>query len=223
MTQQPGPPQPGMSAPGPWPPSPQPHAPDTYPHDGSGYGGHGGVAQSGPVSPWSHSGYLPPVDPVPAPVLPHGYPAGYGGRPPVPPQPRSGRWKPSRVDAVPGTGYAVVHLEIAPVTSGLAVGALLAGVAALIVGFIELCLGIAGARNGWGAWVAGAFTVLGLVTGGGGVGLGLAALRQIRRSGQPGLIRFTGRGPALAGVWCGGIGLGICLLSLAFVLAVQVL
>jgi hypothetical protein len=126
-----------------------------------------------------------------------------------------------RVDPVEGTAFGVVHLEVAPVTSGMAVGALVAGIAALAVSFLVFCFGLAGAEAGWGALVAGAFTVLGVVAGGGALGLGLAALRQIRRSGQPGLIRFTGRGPALAGVWCGGIGLGTCLLSLALALVVQ--
>jgi hypothetical protein len=125
------------------------------------------------------------------------------------------------VEPVQGTGFGVVHLEIAPVTSGMAVGSLVAGIAALMVGFLVFCFGLAGAEAGWGAFVAGAFTVLGLVAGGGALGLGLAALRQIRRSGRPGLIRFTGRGPALAGVWCGGIGLGICLLSLSLAVIVQ--
>jgi hypothetical protein len=139
----------------------------------------------------------------------------------VPPPPADGRWQPRRVEPVPGTGYAVVHLQVAPVASGLAVGALIAGIAAILVSFVVLCLGLAGVGGGWGAWVAGAFTILGAAAGLAGIGLGLAGSRQIRRSGLPGRVRFTGRGVAVAGVAGGSVGLGISLLSLVLVLALQ--
>lgn len=207
-------------------------------------------AQDDSVSPWSRGGQPPAVQPVHPvhpvqPVQPHGAAqwAGDGGpatnrwgdgsrvgggwaggaAPAVPPPPRQGSWKPARVEAVTGTQFGVVHLEIPPVTSGFAVGSLVAGIAAPLVGLLVLCFGVAGADGGWGAWVAGAFTLLGLVAGGGGVGLGLAALRQIRGSGRPGWVRFTGRGPAIGGAWCGGIGAGICLLSLTLVVVLQLL
>jgi hypothetical protein len=122
---------------------------------------------------------------------------------------------------VPGTGFGVVHLQIAPVTSGLGVGSMIAGIAALIVSFLVLCFGLAGAGAAWGPWVAGAFTVLGALVGAGAIGLGLAARRQIRRSGQPGRIRFVGRGVAVTGIAAGATGLGIALLSLVLVLVLH--
>jgi hypothetical protein len=122
---------------------------------------------------------------------------------------------------LPGTDFALVHLDVAPVTSGLAVGSLIAGVASIGVALVLGCLGLAGAEEGWGAWVAGAFTILAGVVGVAGVGLGMGALRQIRRSGGPGLIRFIGRGPAIAGMICGGVGLLLTALGLLTVLLVQ--
>jgi hypothetical protein len=125
------------------------------------------------------------------------------------------------VEAVPGTEFGVVHLKVRPLSSGLAAGSLIAGIASVLVSFLVLCLGMVGVSEGWGAWVAGAFTVLGGLAGAAAVGLGLAALRQIRRSGRPGLIRFTGRGTAIGGIACGGGGLGIAVLSLLLVLLLQ--
>lgn len=116
-----------------------------------------------------------------------------------------------------------MHLQIAPVTSGLGVGSLIAGIGAIIVSFLVLCFGLAGAGSAWGPWVAAAFTVLGVLAGAGGIGLGVAARRQIRRSGAPGRIRFTGRGAAVAGMACGATGLGIALLSLVLVLVLHFL
>jgi hypothetical protein len=180
--------------------------------------------ESGPVSPWAHAGYLPPVEPIPAPVLPAAAPfaagpvaaAGPAAQPwTVAPTPTEGRWRPGRVEPVAGTGFGVVHLQVAPLTSGLAVGSLMAGIAAVLVSFVVLCFGLVGASEGWGPWVAGAFTVLAGLAGAGGIGLGMVALRQIRSSGGPGAIRFTGRGVAIAGVSCGGAGLTISLLALA--------
>ena len=139
----------------------------------------------------------------------------------VPPPPAEGRWRPARFEAVPGTGFAVVHPHIAPVTSGLSVGSLIAGIAAIIVSFLVLCFGLAGTGEAWGPLVAGAFTVLGVLAGAGGIGLGLAARRQIRGSGRPGRIRFTGRGAAVAGIACGATGLGIALLSLVLVVVLH--
>lgn len=121
------------------------------------------------------------------------------------------------MQAVPGTEFGVLHFQVAPITSGMAVGALMAGVAAILVSLLVLCFGLAGAGDGWGAWVAGAFTVLGGLAGVGAIGLGGGSLRQIRRSGAPGLIRFSGRGIAIGGIACGATGLGIS--TLAFGLA----
>jgi hypothetical protein len=180
--------------------------------------------QSGMVQSGNRPGYLPAVDPVPAPVLPPGVHPGTGGSPapwPVPPPPPEGRWRPDRVEAVPGTQFGVVHLKVTPLSSGLAAGSLMAGIASVLVSFLVPCFGMVGVSEGWGAWVAGAFAVLGGLAGGAAVGLGLAALRQIRRSGRPGLIRFTGRGTAIGGIACGGAGLAIAALSLLLVVLLQ--
>ncbi len=195
---------------------------------------------NGPVSPWARDGGAPPGQPgsqdaatspspsaaatfAPAPVRDGGHPVSAPSASwSVAPTPTEGRWRPGHVEAVPGTGFGVVHLQVAPLTSGLAVGALMAGIAAVLVSLLVICFGVAGAEDGWGPWVAGAFTLLGGLAGGAGIGAGMAAMRQIRRSGRPGLIRFTGRGVAIGGVVCGAAGLAICLLALGLSLVVQV-
>ncbi len=82
---------------------------------------------------------------------------------------------------------------------------------------LVLCFGLTGSTGNehWGGWVAGAFCLLGVLVGSGAVALGLVARRQIRRSATSGLVRFSGRGLAVAGISCGGAGAGISLLSLA--------
>ena len=140
---------------------------------------------------------------------------------PVPPPPSSGRWQPERVDPMPGTEFGLVQLRVQPITSGLAIGSLIAGIGAIVVSFLVLCFGLMGASGGWGGWVAGAFTVLSVVAGGGAVAVGLVARRQIRRSGRTGQVRFTGGGVAIAGISCGGAGAGIAVVSLALSLVLQ--
>lgn len=49
----------------------------------------------------------------------------------------------------------------------------------------------------------------------------LLAMRQIRRSGEPGRVRFTGRGLAISAIACGGSGAGISLLALLLGLVLQ--
>jgi hypothetical protein len=156
-------------------------------------------------------------------------PAGVGLRPagvpflptPVPPPPPDGRWVPERVDPVAGTEFGLVRLQVQPVASGLATGSLIAGIASILVSFLVLCFGLAGASAGWGGWVAGAFTLLGVLFGGGATALGVIALRQIRRSREPGRMRFTGRGRGIAGISCGAAGAGISVVSLALGLVLQ--
>ncbi|MGX6602860.1 hypothetical protein ACWKSP_12070 [Micromonosporaceae bacterium Da 78-11] len=140
---------------------------------------------------------------------------------PVPPPPSNGRWQPERVDPLPGTEFGLVQLQVQSITSGLAIGSLIAGVASILVSLLVLCFGLAGSRDGWGGWVAGAFTLLSVVAGGGAVALGVVARRQIRRSGQTGQVRFTGKGTATAGISCGAAGAGIALISLALSLVLQ--
>ena len=139
----------------------------------------------------------------------------------VPPPPPSGRWQAERVEPVPGTEFGLVQLRVVPITSGLAIGSLIAGIASILVSFLVLCFGLAGSSGGWGGWVSGAFTLLSVVAAGGAIVVGLVARRQISRSGRPGQVRFTGRGMATAGIVCGSVGAGIALLSLALALVLQ--
>ena len=143
------------------------------------------------------------------------------GFPPVPPPPPEGRWKPARVDPLPGTDFGLVRLEVAPAASGLATGSLVAGIASILVSGLVLCFGVAGSTDSWGGWVAGAFALLAALFGAGAIAAGLVARRQIARSGVPGRLRFTGRGTAVAGISCGAAGAGIALLSLALALMLQ--
>jgi hypothetical protein len=164
----------------------------------------------------------PAADPFPPPSAPPAqqYPAPI---PParVAPPPASGRWQPERVDALPGTDFGLVQLRVLPITSGLAIGSLIAGIGCVLVSFLVLCFGVMGADGGWGGWVSGAFTLLAVIFGAGAVALGLVARRQIRRSGHTGQVRFTGGGMAISGLVCGCAGAGIALLSLALALVLQ--
>jgi hypothetical protein len=136
----------------------------------------------------------------------------------VPPPPPDGRWKPSRIEPVAGTEFGLLQFQVPPVASGQATGSLIAGIGSILVSLLVLCFGIAGTSHGW---VAGAFTVPGVLVGAGAIALGLVARRQIRGSGQHGRIRFTGTGRATAGIVCGASGAGISLLSLALGLLLQ--
>jgi hypothetical protein len=122
---------------------------------------------------------------------------------------------------VPGTAFGLLQLRVDPITSGMAIGSLMAGIGAIMVSFLVLCFGLLGAQDDWGAVVAGAFTLLSVVGGGGAVALGTVARRQIRRSGQTGKVRFTGGGLAIAGISCGATGAGIGALSLVLTLLLQ--
>nr|WP_067505947.1 DUF4190 domain-containing protein [Actinoplanes sp. TFC3] len=138
----------------------------------------------------------------------------------MPPKPGEA-WTPERVEPMPGTEFGLVQLRVAPITSGLAVGSLSAGIVAILVSLLVLCFGVAGAESGWGAVVAGAFALLSGLAGGGAIALGLVSRRQIRRSGQGGRVRFTGAGMALAGLWCGAAGAGIAVLTLLLAVVLQ--
>lgn len=132
---------------------------------------------------------------------------GWGPLPVVPPPPpRDALGQPSRIQPVPGTPFGVVHLDVPAVTSGLAVGSLVTGIASILVSLLVACVGVVGA-DADGAWAAGAFTTLGALTGAGAVGVGLFGLQQIRQPLPPPAVRFSGRGLAWAGVSCGGAGL----------------
>ena len=158
------------------------------------------------------AGPLPPSQPSPA----------YPPYPPaVQPPPPAGRWQPERVEELPGTGFGLVHLRVVPITSGLAIGSLVAGIGAILVSLLVFCFGLAGAEDSWGGWVAGAFTLLSVTVGGGAAAVGAVARRQIRRAGEPGHVRFTGAGMAVAGIACGLAGAGIAVLALMLSLLIQ--
>ncbi|MEV1144902.1 hypothetical protein [Micromonospora sp. NPDC049799] len=119
-----------------------------------------------------------------------------------------------------GTPFGVVHLDVPPVTSGLAVGALVGGVVSILVSLLVICIGLV-ARDQGGVWAAGAITLLGALTGAGAAVAGLLGLRQIRRPAAPPAVRFSGRGLALAGVSCGAAGVLLSLVGLGLALLVS--
>ncbi len=230
---------PRSAPPGPWPPAgpypPGGHGPASVPAHHPGSPGPGAAHQPGPFG----SAYQPgPAGPGSAyPPGQHAYGApgaafgaypgnepGHGGgwgTPALPPPPREAPRPPKRVDAVPGTPFGVVHLDVPPVTSGLAIGSLITGVASILVSLLVLCFGIAGPDYG-GAWAAGAFTVLGALAGVGAIVAWLLARRQIRRPAPPPAVRFTGGGLAVAGLSCGAVGLLLSVVGLGIALVVQI-
>jgi hypothetical protein len=115
----------------------------------------------------------------------------------------------ARLEIIEGTPFGVVYPLVAPTPSGPAIGSLVAGIASILVSFLVACFGLTGSSQGWGPAVAGAFAVLAGFIGGGAIGLGISALRKIRRS--EGTV--TGRGMAIAGISCGGTGLAVAALS----------
>ncbi|WP_091555815.1 hypothetical protein [Micromonospora pattaloongensis] len=125
------------------------------------------------------------------------------------------------MEAVPGTPFGLVHLDVPPVASGPAVGSLVAGIASILVSVLVTCFGLAGADAGWGAWAAGAFALLSGLAGIAALALALFGMRQIRRIAPPPAIRFTGRGLAIAGLICGGIGLTVTAASFGLALFLQ--
>ena len=155
------------------------------------------------------------------------YPAGPGGPyalaapgalPPPSRPPHDAGHPPRRVDPLPGTPFGLVHLQVAPVLSGPAVGALVAGVASILLSVLVLCLGAAGATADWGIWAASAAAILTTLVGGGGIAVGQFARRQIARTPPPPAVRFTGRGVALSGMICGAVGVALALLALGLAL-----
>jgi hypothetical protein len=95
------------------------------------------------------------------------------------------------------------------VTSGLAIGSLIAGIASIAVALGMLCLGLSGASDGWGALVAGAFAILSIVLGAAGIAFGRSATRLIRRAGGT----VAGAGMANAGMICGWVGVGVSVIG----------
>jgi hypothetical protein len=115
----------------------------------------------------------------------------------------------------------VVTLDVPPVTSGLAIGALVAGIASVLVSFVVVCFGVAGAPYGWGALAAGAFTLLAVVAAAGAIVLAVAARRQINQVGPAAAIRYAGKGIATSGLVTGLVGLAITLVGFGLALLLQ--
>ena len=140
-----------------------------------------------------------------------GRPSGIPSTPPAGPAYPGSQGRPS---GIPSTGPASP-----PPSDGQWRPARIDPVAGTEFGLVQL--EVPGATSGLatGSLVAGIASVLisALV-----LCFGLVARRQIRRSGQEGRLRFTGRGTAAAGISCGAAGVGIALLSLALALVLQV-
>ncbi|WP_410815077.1 phage holin family protein [Micromonospora sp. 067-2] len=124
------------------------------------------------------------------------------------------------MEQVPGTPFGVVYLDVPPVTSGLAVGALVAGIASILVALLVICIGVAFAADA-GAWASGAFAVLGVLAGVAAIVSGLLGQRQMRRPAPPPGVRFSGRGLAVAGISCGAAGALLSLLGLGLALVIS--
>ncbi|MEV4514636.1 DUF4190 domain-containing protein [Dactylosporangium sp. NPDC049525] len=122
-----------------------------------------------------------------------------------------------RIDLVQGTPFGVAYPLVQPTPSGPAIGSLVAGIVSIFVGLTVSCLGAAGAAEGWGPVAGGAFTVLSVFLGLGAIGLGVFAMRQVRRAGR----LVSGRGMAITGLVLGSVGAAIGVLSLlaAFLIA----
>jgi hypothetical protein len=155
--------------------------------------------------PMGYPGYGQPSGPgfggAPAAGYPPQHP-GYAGAPRVP-DPLA-----MRVDSIEGTQFGVAYPAVPPTPSGTSIASLVAGIASILVSFVVGCFGLTGSSDGWGPAVSGAFAVLAAFIGAGAIGAGVNGTRQIRRSG--GTVR--GRGLALAGISCGGSGIGLTVL-----------
>lgn len=159
------------------------------------------------------------------------------GRPVAPPPQESVR-RPVRVEPVPGTGYGLAIVGAPAATSGPSVGALLAGIASVLVSLLVSCFGLVelaateDGQRGTGVLVGGAFAVLAGFLGCAGIGLGVAGMRQTKagRRGRPTAPGWpqppppaeaaapdgpvAGRGMAIAGLVCGAVGLGIAVCAI---------
>ena len=139
----------------------------------------------------------PPRYPYPQPGPPPG---------PPPPPPISG---PVRIEPVAGTDFGLAYVRVAPVRSGPGIGALIAGIASIVVAGVEICLGFAGSVKGWGPLVAGAFAILSFLLGLGASVLGTSARRAIKRANGA----IDGRGIAFAGLVCGLVGCALAVIG----------
>ena len=179
-----------------------------------------------PAGAYAAGGYPPPGYPAqgyPPPGYPgQGYPGpGYGGgyqpttpgQVPVPRLPGINRLQP-----VGGTPFAYAYVRVPPVTSGLAIGSLIAGIASIAVALGMVCLGLSGASDGWGALVAGAFAILSILLGAAAIAFGRSATRMIRRAAGA----TSGSGMANAGMTCGWVGVGLSVIGFFGALAATI-
>jgi hypothetical protein len=177
-----------------------------------------GAPAYGPPPGYGPPGYGAPgygpvgYPPAPGPVSPgYGGPAygmpGYGVQPAAAPVP-------IRVDVIEGTQFGVAYPTVPPTPSGPSIGSMVAGIVSILISFVVGCFGLVGSTDGWGPAVSGAFAILAAFIGAGAIGMGFYGLRQIRRG--SGTVR--GRGMAIAGISCGGSGIGLTVLM--FLLAV---
>jgi hypothetical protein len=123
---------------------------------------------------------------------------------------------PPRIEPVSGTGFGLAYFNVPPVVSGQAVGSLVAGILSILVSLVVGCFGLAGAQQGWGPIVGGAFAVLAAAAGLAAVALGWFSVRQITRAAG----RLAGRGMAIAGISCGAAGLILTVLAMALALLI---
>lgn len=100
-----------------------------------------------------------------------------------------------------GTPYGILYPLLRPAVSGFGIAAMVAGIAALLVAVVVVCLGTASGR----ALASGAFAVLALVLGGAALVAGVRAARAVRISN--GGVR--GRGMAVTGICCGAVAIGV--------------
>lgn len=140
---------------------------------------------------------------------PPGYPYPPRSFPGPVPAPQPGPGAPVHVEPIPGTEFGLAYAALPPVTSGQAVGALVAGIASILVSLVTICFGLAGAAGGWGALVAGAFAILATLLGAAAISVGVFARRVIR--GSYGAI--SGAGMATAGLVCGIVGTSLAVLG----------
>lgn len=163
----------------------------------------------------AYPGPLPQPQYPPRPAYPAAHPQPFGG--PVPPSPALA---PSmRVDVVQGTPFGVAYPTVQSTPSGPSIGSMIAGIASVLVALFATCLGVGGAKNGWGPAASGAFTALGVFLGLGAIGLGVYGTRQIRRA--AGRV-ITGRGMAITGIVLGSIGAGLALLAVVAALLLSI-
>ncbi len=152
--------------------------------------------------------------------------------PPPPPPPEAWQY-PVRVEPVPGSPYVLAILGPPVVTAGQAVGALVAGLAAVTVALAMGCTAAVVLTAEESPWGVGAFAVLATVLGVAAILLGVAGIRRTGRrppahpqpwspgvagppaasSGEIVVVR-KGRGLAVSGLVCGATGLFLTVVTL---------